>query len=202
SPTLGTPEWRGRIAALATAPPFLVRRLWLDRAVEPGRPAFLAVGGRPPLDNVTVLDRYDQQARDWAAHSGGSVIELHAYAAVGPDAGERALARLHDLYPETKRAAVVADSALWRADCPLFGLGDFGRRPRVRTPFGGLVLAGDGIRIDLPVALMERAATTGWQAANCLLARWGLAGHELHTVPTRGRLALLRACAVRQDGSA
>jgi isorenieratene synthase len=64
------------------------------------------------------------------------------------------------------------------------------------------VLAGDGIRIDLPVALMERAATTGWQAANCLLARWGLAGHELHTVPTRGRLALLRACAVRQDGSA
>jgi isorenieratene synthase len=130
------------------------------------------------------------------------VIELHAYAAPDQDASERALTRLHELYPETRQAAVVAESVLWRSDCPLFGLGDFGRRPRVRTPFGGLVLAGDGIRIDLPVALMERAATTGWQAANCLLARWGLAGHELHTVPTRGRLALLRACAVRQDGSA
>ena len=51
------------------------------------------------------------------------------------------------------------------------------------TPQPGLVLAGDGIRIDLPVALMERAATTGWSAANQLLESWGLAGHELCTVP-------------------
>jgi isorenieratene synthase len=102
------------------------------------------------------------------------------------------MARLHALYPETASARVLAESVQWRSDCPMFGLGDFARRPRVRTPFPGLVLAGDGIRIDLPVALMERAASTGWHAANCLLARWGLAGHELHTVPTRGRLALLR----------
>ena len=197
SPGLADPGWRAQVAGLRNAPPFLVRRLWLDRAVRPERPAFLAVGGQPPLDNVSVLERYDGQARDWAGRRGGSVVELHAYAA-GPDASERALARLHDLYPETRQAAVVAESALWRADCPLFGLGDFGRRPRVRTPFGALVLAGDGIRVDVPVALMERAATTGWHAANCLLARWGLAGHDLHTVPTRGRLALLRALAARQ----
>lgn len=199
SPGLAEPGWRARIAALRSAPPFLVRRLWLDRAARAERPAFLAVGGLPPLDNISVLDRYDGQARDWAARTGGSVIELHAYAAADRDASERAMARLHELYPETRRAAVAAESVLWREDCPLFGLGDFGRRPRVRTPFGGLVLAGDGIRIDVPVALMERAATTGWHAANCLLARWGLAGHELHTVPTRGRFALLRALAARQD---
>jgi isorenieratene synthase len=35
---------------------------------------------------------------------------------------------------------------------------------------------------------MERAATTGWHAANLLLAGWGLAGHPLTTVPLRGRL--------------
>ena len=79
----------------------------------------------------------------------------------------------------------------------MIGPGDFARRPRVRTPFGGLVLAGDGIRIDVPAALMERAATTGFHAANCLLARWGLAGHELYTVPVRGRFAPLRALAGR-----
>jgi len=202
SPGLADPRWRAQVAGLRNAPPFLVRRLWLDRAVQPERPAFLAVGGRPPLDNVSVLERYDRQARNWAARTGGSVIELHAYAAAGRDVSERALARLHDLYPETRQAAVVAESVLWRADCPLFGLGDFGRRPRVRTPFGGLVLAGDGIRIDVPVALMERAATTGWHAANCLLARCGLAGHDLHTVPTRGRLALLRALAAGPAASA
>jgi isorenieratene synthase len=199
SPGLAEPGWRAKVAALRNAPPFLVSRLWLDRAVLAERPAFLAVGGRPPLDNVSVLDRYDVQARDWAERMGGSVIELHAYAAADRDAGEGAMARLHELYPETRQAAVVAESVLWKADCPLFGLGDFSRRPGVDTPFGGLVLAGDGIRIDMPVALMERAATTGWHAANCLLARWGLAGHDLHTVPTRGRFPLLRALAARQD---
>jgi isorenieratene synthase len=106
---------------------------------------------------------------------------------------------MYELYPETRQAKVLAESVLWRGDCPLFGPGDFARRPRVRTPFGGLVLAGDEIRIDVPVALMERATTTGWHAANCLLARWGLAGHELLTVPTRGRLAVLRALAARQQ---
>jgi carotenoid phi-ring synthase / carotenoid chi-ring synthase len=35
--------------------------------------------------------------------------------------------------------------------------------------------------------LMERAATTGWMAANAHLARWGLRGHELWTVPMDGR---------------
>ena len=52
-----------------------------------------------------------------------------------------------------------------------------------------------GIRIDLPVALMERAATTGWEAANALLAQWGIAGHDLYTVPTRGRSTVLRRLA-------
>ena len=49
------------------------------------------------------------------------------------------------------------------------------------------MLAGDGIRCDYPVALMERAATTGFLAANQLLSRWGLAGHDLWTVPTSAR---------------
>ena len=58
-----------------------------------------------------------------------------------------------------------------------------------------MVLAGDGIRIDLPVALMERAATTGWAAADRLLTHFGLAGHAVHTVPNTGRSALLRRLA-------
>lgn len=204
SPGLADPAWRERVRALRTAPPFLVQRLWLDRPVAPDRPAFLATGGLDPLDNISVLDRYDSQAQDWRSRHGGSVVELHAYAAPGDPAAppgpallRRTVERLHALYPETATARVLAESVLWRADCPLFGVGDFARRPGVRTPFPGLVLAGDGIRIDLPVALMERAASTGWHAANCLLARWGLAGHELYSVPTRGRLAPLRWLATR-----
>ncbi len=203
SPDLANPAWRHRVSGLRTAPPFLIQRLWLDRPVRADRPAFLGTGGLDPLDNVSVLERYDRQAQDWARQHGGSVVELHAYA-VPDDAalnnaalGKRMRERLHALYPETGPARILAETELWRQDCPLFGVGDFARRPKVITPFPGLVLAGDGIRIDLPVALMERAASTGWHAANCLLARWGLAGHTIYSVPTRGRLAPLRWLAAR-----
>ncbi|KEI45869.1 FAD-dependent oxidoreductase [Saccharopolyspora rectivirgula] len=204
SADLADPQWREQVLRLRTAPPFLVHRLWLDRPVSSRRPPFLATGGLAPLDNISVLDHYEREAQQWADRRGGSVVELHAYAVErlpgDEEARVRALCdrlveRLHQVYPETGSARVVAQRSLWRQDCPMFGLGDFARRPRVRTPFGGLVLAGDGIRIDLPVALMERAAATGWHAANTLLARWGLAGHELTSVPTRGRLAPLRAWA-------
>lgn len=198
-------RWRADVAALGSAPPFLVQRLWLDTPVDASRPPFLGTGGLDPLDNISVLDRYEHDAAGWAARHGGSVVELHAYSAAPPPgvdddawtAGlrERCVARLHELYPETARARVVGELVQWREDCPMFGVGDFARRPTVATPVDGLVLAGDGIRIDLPVALMERAASTGWQAANRLLAGWGLAGHPLETVPTSGRLGPLRRAA-------
>ena len=57
----------------------------------------------------------------------------------------------------------------------------------MHTPDATPVLAGDGIRCDFPVALMERAATTGFLAANQLLANWNLRGHDLWTVPLQGR---------------
>ncbi|WP_019927771.1 FAD-dependent oxidoreductase [Nocardia sp. BMG111209] len=200
SPELGIAPWRAAIAGLATAPPFLVHRLWLDRPVDPNRPAFMATGGLDPLDNVSVLERYEKGAADWARRHHGSVVELHAYALdpeSGADPRDRLRDRLHELYPETADARVLGETTLRRADCPRFAPGDFAGRPSIRTPDPDVVLAGDGIRIDLPVALMERAATTGWTAANTLLARWGAAGHGLQTVPTHGRSRLLRSLATR-----
>jgi isorenieratene synthase len=197
SPELGTGSWRRAVAQMRLAPPFLVRRLWLDTPVRSDRPAFLGTGSLPPLDNISVLDRFEAEAATWARSHRGSVVELHAYAVTedAEELPERLLARLHQLYPETAGAAIVGDLSEWRQDCPLFGLGDFARRPGITTPHDGLVLAGDGIRVDLPVALMERAATTGWHAANRLLTGWGLAGHVTYSVPNQGRLAPLRALA-------
>ncbi|KUI31446.1 FAD-dependent oxidoreductase [Mycobacterium sp. GA-2829] len=196
---LGDDEWRAAVDGLGVAPPFLVQRLWLNRPVAADRPAFLGTGGLTPLDNVSVLERYERQAADWARRTCGSVVELHSYAVTdaGDDLPRRLLARLHEIYPETADAGVVGERLLLRGDCPRFAPGDFARRPTVATPVDGLALAGDGIRIDLPVALMERAATTGWAAANRLLAHFGVAGHPLTTVPTSGRSATLRRLASR-----
>ncbi|MGV9614433.1 FAD-dependent oxidoreductase [Nocardia xishanensis] len=205
SPALGDAEWRSRVAGLANASGFAVLRLWLDQPLRPERPAFLATGNLDPLDNISVLDRYERQAADWARRHGGCVIELHAYAVPGPGSVPRdgelrdgLLARLRAIYPETARARIVGERMLWRQDCPRFGPGDFAQRPGVLTPHPRLMLAGDGIRVDLPVALMERAATTGWLAANALLLHWGAAGHSLQTVPVDGRSAVLRTLATRR----
>jgi isorenieratene synthase len=146
-----------------------------------------------------VVSRYETQAGEWAARTGGSVVELHAYSVSDQDSDEvvrdALLKRMYELYPETVDATIVDERLLRRADCPRFAPGDFAARPGVTTPDPRVVLAGDGIRVDLPVALMERAATTGWSAANHLLAGFGLAGHPLQTVPNRGRSALLRRLA-------
>ncbi|MET8295940.1 FAD-dependent oxidoreductase [Streptomyces sp. NPDC005180] len=199
SPGLGDEGWRARIGRLRTAPPFLVSRLWLDRPVASHRPGFLGTSGYGPLDNVSVLSAWEGEAARWAAKTGGAVVELHAYAA-GPDTDPVALAQaltaqLHRVYPETAAARVVDRRDEWRQDCPLFAVGAGADRPTVETPDPSVTVAGDLVRTRLPVALMERAATTGFLAANAHLRRWGLRGQTLWTVPDRGRSAALRLLA-------
>lgn len=199
SPGLGDEDWRRRVAAMQVAPPFVVQRLWLDAPVNADRPPFLGTGGLEPVDNISVVSNYEREAAEWARAHGGSVVEVHSYSVVDPPPfeglREKMLARLHQLYPETAHAGIVAERILFKQDCPLFSPGSFAERPTVHTGVPGLVLAGDGIRIDLPVALMERAATTGWSAANHLLAGWGVSGHTLYTVPVQGRSPVLRRLA-------
>ena len=199
---LGDADWRHRVAAMEVAPPFMVQRLWLDRPVDAGRPDFLGTGGLEPVDNISVVSNYEQQAAQWARAHGGSVVEVHSYSVSGQEEQlrEQMLARLHEIYPETAAAEIVTERILLRQDCPLFSPGSHATRPSVDTPVPGLMLAGDGIRIDLPVALMERAATTGWTAANRLLAGWGVSGHTLYTVPVQGRSPVLRRLAQRGAG--
>lgn len=199
SPRLGDEQWRARTARLVSAPPFLVSRYWLDRPVSPRRPGFLGTSGYGALDNISVLSQWEGESAHWAARTGGSVVELHGYA-VDPAADRDAvqqdlLDRLHEVYPETREAETVDVRHEWRADCPLFPVGGYHDRPSVLTPHPTVTVAGDSVRTHLPVALMERAATTGFLAANAHLARWGVRGQTLWTVPQKGRSAVLRGLA-------
>ncbi|WP_181783884.1 FAD-dependent oxidoreductase, partial [Pseudonocardia pini] len=82
----GAPRLAAQCSALRTAPPFAVTRLWLDRDVDPGRATFSAVSGEATLDSVTVYSRLERPSAEWAARTGGSVVELHSYACSAPDA--------------------------------------------------------------------------------------------------------------------
>lgn len=201
SPTLGDAGWRSRIAALRTAPPFLVSRLWLDRPARRDRAPFLATSGFPLLDNISVLELFEEEARAWRAGTGGSVVELHAYALpddIGQDrVAHDLVAQMRMVYPELADARIRHEEHVLAADCPLFAPGGFPHRPTVTTPDPALALAGDLVRVDLPVALMERAATTGFAAANALLAQWRVRGHDLWSVTNGGRSPFLRRAARR-----
>nr|WP_307804693.1 FAD-dependent oxidoreductase [Streptomyces sp. VRA16 Mangrove soil] len=206
SPGLADDDWYARVARLRTAPAFLVSRLWLDRPVAVDRAGFLGTSGYGNLDNVSVLERWEHEAHSWSRRTGGSVIELHAYA-VPDDADrkaeqDRAVEQLHLLYPETRAARVVDSRNEWREDCPMFATAGYGDRPTVHTTNPTLMVAGDLVRTGLPVALMERAATSGMLAANALLRQWRLQGHDLWTVPTRGRSTLLRTMTRRSTSRA
>lgn len=191
-------EWQQRVAATHNAPPFVVVRLWLQDPVAPERPAFLGTSGYGPLDNISVLERFEDGAARWREEHGGSVVELHAYSADPSVVSDREAAdavvhelerQLYRAYPETLNIPVRHREVLVRDDCTLIGPDHWSQRPGVETPLDQLVLAGDWVACDYPVALMERATTTGALAANRLLASWGVAGQDVWTVPMRGLLA-------------
>lgn len=202
--------WRESMDRLRVAPPFAVWRLWLDRPVDLERPAFLGTAGFGRLDNISVLERFEASAARWREEHGGSVVELHAYALPEPEraddnqdepreeaavfsAEEQDRLREHlweqlvRVWPEVAAASIRSERLLIQRDCPLIDTTPWAERPGVATPDDRLVLAGDCLRTDWPVALMERAATTGWQAANRLLEGWGVQGQDLYSPPTTAR---------------
>ncbi|XXT21322.1 FAD-dependent oxidoreductase [Sorangium sp. So ce429] len=193
SPALGDAAWRARVARLAVTHPFVVWRLWLDRPTAPGRPPFVGTAGFGLLENISWFHLFQNECRRWAERTGGSVVELHAYA-LPPGTDEAALradmlAGLHALYPEMRGARVLHERWLWRQDCPAFAPGSSAERPGVETPSPGVVVAGDFVRLPFPAALMERAASSGILAANTVLARSGVESEPLRAVPRRGLLA-------------
>jgi isorenieratene synthase len=187
---LGDAQWRDRVAALRSAPPFGVGRRWLagrHRQVS----AFLGTSGYGPLDNISRLDAFEAGAQRWAQANSGTVVEVHGYALGDTcDAVRETLWReAARVYPELGTATVLAEEWLVEDDCALVDTAPWLNRPTVTTPDARVVLAGDLVRCDWPIALMERAATTGWQAANTLLAGFGRPGHELWSPPLTGLLA-------------
>jgi carotenoid phi-ring synthase / carotenoid chi-ring synthase len=204
----GDEDWAKRVARGRQAPPFAVLRLWLDRDVAPDRAPFAGTAALGILDNISCVHRYQDEARTWSRRTGGSVVELHAYALPVTHHGNEARVRselldqLHAVYPETVNATILDERLLLRGDCPSFEMGSYSHRLPVATPHARVRLAGDHVLLPFPTALMERAVTTGFVAANDLLAPFGVAPEPVWSVPARGVLARLQSWQRRRQPTA
>ncbi|MEU4717681.1 FAD-dependent oxidoreductase [Micromonospora purpureochromogenes] len=174
-------------------PPYAVARYWMDGDVRADRAVFSGVSRQPTLDSVTLYHRLENSSRRWAERTGGSVVELHAYACdegvPAEELAERMRVELTTLWPEAAGLRVRELRARVEAQAPAFTPGSHADRPGVRTDANGLYLAGDGIRTEFPSALMERAAATGIIAANHILRAEGAGAEPVRSVRPRGLLA-------------
>jgi len=190
------PRLGAQADGLRIAPPFAVTRLWLDRDVAPERATFSAVTREPTLDSVTCYHRLERPSAQWAARTGGSVVELHSYSCDAADvdaATARMRAELAALWPETAAAQVLHQQQRWEATAPAFPPGGAGTRPEVRTDARGVRVAGDYVELPFCTGLMERAAASGVMAANDILAELGAGPEPIRGIPQRGLLAGLRS---------
>ena len=192
SPDLRHDAFQRSVASLELTNPFAVWRLWMDKRVAAERPPFAGTTEVGILDNISIYEKIEDQSRNWSERTGGSVVELHAYAVprgMSEDAIKAdLLSGLHELYPETRGAQILDDAWLLRQDCPAFAPGSHALRPGVETPFSGLTLAGDFVKLPMPSALMERATASGFMAANHLLAPYDVVPEPVFSVPRRGLL--------------
>lgn len=193
--TLAAPELEGAVARLGTADPYVVHRLWLDRPAREDRDPFVTVSGWRYVDSLAVYSRFQEPYVTWARRTGGSVVEMHAYAIpaerLPPPAVLRAalVDELRRLLPELAHARVLHDVFMQHDDFTRWAPGDHAVRPRTVTEIPNLFLAGDHVRIDAPVALMEAAAVSGRLAANAIRRLERLSETPLTTVASRGPLA-------------
>jgi isorenieratene synthase len=189
-----SPELGAQLSGLKPSQAYAVLRLWLDRPLARKLPFFLFTDRIRVLDSISLYHEIEKSAATWARASGGGVYELHSYAV--PDGlsdkaevRQALLDELHAYLPELKGARILYEHMQLRQDFTAFHTGLRAGRPGVETPVRNLYLAGDWVKLPVPAMLMEAACTSGWLAANRILAGEGLQEEPLFTVPRRGLFA-------------
>ncbi|MDB4967603.1 MAG: (2Fe-2S)-binding protein [Myxococcales bacterium] len=188
-------ELSAHVSGLGEADPYVVWRLWLDKPTARERLPFYTTSRFRFTDSLAIYSAFQEPFVSWARRTGGSVVEVHAYA-IAPDAMVPAPAiravmweELLRLLPELAGARVLHDEFQQQSNFSRFAPGDHARRPATTTPLANLMLAGDHVKLGPPAALMEAAAMSGRLAANAVLAREGLRQIPIPTVALKGPLA-------------
>ncbi|KAM3570082.1 hypothetical protein VYU27_007844 [Nannochloropsis oceanica] len=195
--TAALEQLKHQVSHLETAPSYKIFRAFFDKQLT-GPYAQEIVLETPDSSPVNLIAQYhllEKESADWAAKTGGSVIEFHLYTWEGGyekeggfDEGEEVHALWNFLRPTvcghilpemcSGNFSLMDGSIAHYDDFPSFKKGLFKYRPRSQTPrelgMTRLALAGDWLSTSFPSALMERAVATGREAANVILLEEGV----------------------------
>lgn len=174
------PQIRG-VARLETLANVTVRVVTRNR-IDANEPWLGILAGKRfrVLDDYFVLSRYQDEFMAWSAREGGEVIELHSYfghseldlQAVSGDVVRKAIIEeLRLVWPELEGNILTVHTHKNPQTFDKQGIGHAVFQPRMQTSLSNLLLCGSFIRTDAAVHDMEKAVTTGMQAANAILER-------------------------------
>jgi isorenieratene synthase len=176
-----------------------VLRVWLDKGTG-NRPFHQSVIETPehhPINLLALFHMLEDESKDWAARTGGSVIEFHLYntphlAGLGEDeVWNRIRPIAEEILPEIRGARALDFSMGSFDNFTSFGVGEgLGRPtpnfPRLQAGLPNLALAGDWVHALFPCALMERAVATGREAANDILLQDRVRQSVVYTAKKHG----------------
>ncbi|ANV84046.1 UDP-galactopyranose mutase [Picosynechococcus sp. PCC 7003] len=186
------PEAQRKVDQLVVSDPFAVGRFWLDRDFPWEHSKFASLSGYALTDSITLYHQIQTQFKDWAARTGGSVVELHAYCYKEKEfpTQEALLAtfeqELYEIVPELKGATVIHRQLVNQKNFSGYPPNSYGDRPTTESEISNLMYAGDWVKMPFPCGLMERAISSGLLAANSILQREGVQRRPILSVNPEG----------------
>lgn len=190
------PPLQQQIQQLAIADPFAVCRFWFDRDFDWSHSNFTSLSGYKLTDSITLYHRIQEQFIEWAARTGGSVVELHAYCYKEADFPTQEVLldtfeqELYEIVPTLQEATLLHRELVNQKNFSGYPPNSYAQRPATSTPIANLLLAGDWVKMPFPCGLMERAVSSGLLAANAILQREGLQRRALLSVNPQGILQI------------
>mgnify|MGYP001365452573 CR=1 FL=1 len=175
---------KGRAAQLKVAPPYKVMRMWFDRRPNDSRWDIIETPQHHPINLLAQFHLMETESANWAKKTGGAIIEAHLYADWKWDntPDEQVWPSIRDTFleilPEMQNAQMLDYTVGSYHNFTSFETGQGLIRPTSdfakKQGIANLGLAGDWVHTEYPSALMERAVSTGREAANYCLYEDGI----------------------------
>jgi isorenieratene synthase len=167
---------------LTIAPEYKILRVWLDGQPQ-NRPEIVETPQHSPINLIAQYHMLEKEFIDWGNKTGGSVLEFHLYdwtlgEVADADVWTTIRVTASQVWPELANFKMLAYAVKSYNNFPSFNAGSHMYRPfpgtAINSGISNLVFAGDWLATDYPCALMEKAVTTGREAANIILLADGV----------------------------